>query len=153
MRFLLFTLLLCFNSSYAGEARINKIKSKLGLVDGLYKPQKGSHPNCVSGRFAFVEANNRVVHLTAAESIFASNVHTKFLKSEDDTCVISYRTQIKKKGFTNVESMKCISPSAFYNRELKIKFASNKIKYSLLTQSSDKAQKQIVNCVLKRVSK
>lgn len=130
------------------------LSKKLSFTRGVYKAVKGSNPACVSGKFEIFEADGKVFHMKAAESVFASNVHTKKFKSEDESCSMEYSTKIIKNGFINTEVMECLKPDTFYRRALKIQTKGAKmIEYSLNSQDSKKAKMKSLRCRLDLVKK
>jgi len=130
------------------------LSKMLSFTRGVYQVKKGSKPECISGKFEIFDADGKVYHMKAAESIFASNLHTKKLTSKDATCEIEYTTQIIKNGFVNTETMECIKPDTFYKRVLKVqKRGSKNLEYNLSVQDSKKAKKRNLRCRLKLVKK
>jgi hypothetical protein len=138
----------------SGAISTEGLSKALSFTRGVYKVKKGSNPACISGKFEIFDANGKVFHLKAAESIFASNIHTKKLASEDDICKIEYSTKIIKNGFVNTETMECFKPETFYRRALKVqKKGSKGMEYSLSTQNSKKSKKQNLRCRLDLIKK
>ena len=123
-----------FSMSYAANDHdsIDKIKSKLGFVEGNYALQKSGNKNCPSDtvELAFETSNESFVLRFGEKIIFSELNQDKFKAATDVDCESEFKNTLVLNQLTQVKDQKCKDAKNNHKQIMEIKSDKAQLIYS-----------------------
>jgi hypothetical protein len=130
---ILLGLLAASNSMAVSESNsIDKIKSKLGFIEGNYSLQKGGNKNCPSDivDLAFETANDSFVLRLGEKIIFSELNQEKYKEATDVDCESDFKNTLALNQLTQVKDQQCKDVKKNHQQTMEIRTEKNKLIYS-----------------------